>query len=138
MLMIDKKLAPHLNNVVLVEGGARVIKKYKRLMLRRIRWTEPSPEDGGLQQGAEENDDQNDEDEEAVKESTDSKCHLIWEGVTNQPIFDRFRAVYDIRTDGEGRSVFSERGQEHFWNSAINFQPGRAIGFEEEADPNLN
>ena len=136
--MIDKKLAPHLNNVVLVEGGARVIKKYKRLMLRRIRWTEPSTEDDRVQSTAEENDDQDDEEDEAIKESSDNKCHLIWEGVTNQAIFDRFRAIYDIRTDGEGRRVFLERGQEHFWNSAINFQPGRSMGFEEEADANLN
>ena len=38
--MVDKRLAPHLNNVVLVEGGSRTIKKYKRLMLRRIKWSD--------------------------------------------------------------------------------------------------
>ena len=129
MLMIDKKLAPHLHNVVLVEGGARVIKKYKRLMLRRINWVPaPADEDQKL------NEDHDETYEDEAKESADKKCHLIWEGATNQPVFDRFRAIYDIRTDGEGRKVFSEKNQEHFWNSAINFQPGRAIGFEEEAE----
>ena len=39
-IVVDKRLTPHLNNVVLVEGGVRVIKKYKRLMLRRIKWSE--------------------------------------------------------------------------------------------------
>ena len=37
-IMIDKRSAPHLNNLVLVEGGPKVIKKYKKLMLRRIKW----------------------------------------------------------------------------------------------------
>ena len=60
--MIDKKLATHLNNVVLVEGGTRAIQKYKRLMLRRIKWKEPSDavgvhEDGTQRDGEDENDD---------------------------------------------------------------------------------
>jgi U4/U6 small nuclear ribonucleoprotein PRP3 len=40
-------MAPELPNLVLVEGGPRVIKKYKRLMLRRIKWNEkPRPRKG--------------------------------------------------------------------------------------------
>jgi hypothetical protein len=38
MLVVNKSVAPHLGNVVFVEGGVRVIKRYKRLMLRRIKW----------------------------------------------------------------------------------------------------
>ena len=37
LVIADKKLGPHtLNNVLFVEGGLRAIKKYKRLLLRRI------------------------------------------------------------------------------------------------------
>lgn len=35
-------MAPDLPNMVLIEGGPRAIKKYKRLMLRRIRWNDKS------------------------------------------------------------------------------------------------
>ena len=36
----DPKYAPHLHNFVLIEGGHRAVTKYKRLMLRRIKWIE--------------------------------------------------------------------------------------------------
>ena len=75
--MVDKRLAPHLNNVVMVEGGGRTIKKYKRLMLRRIKWSEGGNVD---KDGKEE---ESGSDEEGLKESLDHKCHLVWEGVTN-------------------------------------------------------
>jgi hypothetical protein len=32
-------MAPDLPNLVLVEGGPRAIKRFKRLMLRRIDWS---------------------------------------------------------------------------------------------------
>lgn len=39
----DLAMAPaDLPNMVLIEGGPRAIKKYKRLMLRRINWNEKS------------------------------------------------------------------------------------------------
>jgi len=39
----DYNMAPaDLPNLVLIEGGPRAIKKYKRLMLRRIKWNEKS------------------------------------------------------------------------------------------------
>ncbi len=39
----DYTMAPSdLPNMVLIEGGPRAIKKYKRLMLRRIKWNEKS------------------------------------------------------------------------------------------------
>ena len=41
-MVVDKKLAPHLHNLVLVEGGARAILKYKKLLLRRMKWQKPS------------------------------------------------------------------------------------------------
>lgn len=42
-LIADYNMAPSdLPNLVLIEGGPRAIKKYKRLMLRRIKWNEKS------------------------------------------------------------------------------------------------
>ncbi len=38
ILMADQTMAPDLPNLVIVEGGPRAIKRFKRLMLRRIDW----------------------------------------------------------------------------------------------------
>jgi U4/U6 small nuclear ribonucleoprotein PRP3 len=38
MLLADQTMAPDLPNLVVVEGGPRAIKRFKRLMLRRIDW----------------------------------------------------------------------------------------------------
>jgi U4/U6 small nuclear ribonucleoprotein PRP3 len=37
-LIADLTMAPDLPNLVIVEGGPRAIKKFKRLMLRRVDW----------------------------------------------------------------------------------------------------
>jgi hypothetical protein len=37
-LIADQTMAPDLPNLVIVEGGPRAIKKFKRLMLRRVDW----------------------------------------------------------------------------------------------------
>lgn len=39
-LVADQNTVPDLPNLVIVEGGPRAIKKYKTLMLRRIKWDE--------------------------------------------------------------------------------------------------
>jgi U4/U6 small nuclear ribonucleoprotein PRP3 len=37
-LIADQTMAPDLPNLVIVEGGPRAVKKFKRLMLRRVDW----------------------------------------------------------------------------------------------------
>ena len=64
-IVVDKRLAPHLNNVVLVEGGVRVIKKYKRLMMRRIKWSEQ------VKDGDDQKDVGEESEESEIKESID-------------------------------------------------------------------
>ena len=72
-------------------------------------------------------------DEEGVKESLDHKCHLVWEGVTNQAQFgDKLKVVYDVRTEVDGRKPFLDKKCEYLWDSVMNFQSGRAIGLGEE------
>lgn len=52
-------------NLVIVEGGPKAIKKFKRLMLQRIKWAD-----------GKESDDDN-EDESASKKT--APCVLVWE-----------------------------------------------------------
>lgn len=48
-MSVDKAMAPkNLPNIVFVEGGLRAIKKYRRLLLRRIKWQ--PPQDGEPEQ----------------------------------------------------------------------------------------
>lgn len=120
LLVIDKQRAPHLHNLVFVEGGKTTIKKYKRLMLRRVKWVPVDEKD--------EANDQESGDEEQLVESTDLKCHLIWEGVSNRPAFGKFQAFYDVSSDQEGRALFAEKDMEHLWTFATNLQAKRQFG----------
>uniref|UniRef100_H3AQQ6 U4/U6 small nuclear ribonucleoprotein Prp3 n=1 Tax=Latimeria chalumnae TaxID=7897 RepID=H3AQQ6_LATCH len=56
-------------NVVVVEGGPKAQKRFKRLMLHRIKWDEQTSNSKG--------DDDDGSDEESVKKS--NKCTLVWE-----------------------------------------------------------
>lgn len=96
--------------LVFVEGAAKSIKAYKRLMLVRMRWTENPSLDafvGATDQANDEDDDMPDQqtsesvepsktDETSVKEKpqdlTDNYCHLIWEGPLLERSFRYFRA----------------------------------------------
>lgn len=53
-------------------------------MLRRIQWTSAAANSGNMEI------DGGDNEIDEVKESTDLKCHLVWEGVSTKPIFDKF------------------------------------------------
>lgn len=39
-LIADHHIAPDLPHLIMVEGGPTAIKRYKKLMLRRIQWTQ--------------------------------------------------------------------------------------------------
>ena len=69
-----------MNNALFVEGGIRTIKKYKRLLLRRIKWVKPEGEGESQEQDQEMSD--NEANEESEETSIDLKCHLIWEGIS--------------------------------------------------------
>ena len=85
--------------------------KYKRLMLRRIKWVDQDDVEMANSSGS----------EDMAQESADLKCHLVWEGATNVPQFgDKFRAFYGVKNETEGRRVFSEKTQ-YLWESIVNF-----------------
>ena len=75
---------------MLVEGGFRTIKKYKRLLLNRIRWDNVADIE-------DENNNAMEKDNEVS--SNDFKCHLVWEGNSNQSIFGKFQTFYNIKSD---------------------------------------
>ncbi|XP_033207455.1 uncharacterized protein LOC117167015 [Belonocnema kinseyi] len=85
-------------NVVVVEGGAKQLSKYKRLMLHRIKWEEDIVKDT----------DGND---------VPNKCVLVWEGTSKSRHFN------DVKTkvcpiERAARDHFKKHQVEHYWDLA--------------------
>ncbi|GFP93068.1 U4/U6 small nuclear ribonucleoprotein prp3 [Phtheirospermum japonicum] len=93
-------------SVVVVEGGAKSIKRYGKLMLRRIDWTAAVKK---------EEDAENDEEKKPL-----NKCVLVWQGSVAKPNFNRF-FVQECRTETASRRFFSDHGVAHYWDLAVNF-----------------
>ncbi|KAI8969442.1 pre-mRNA processing factor 3-domain-containing protein [Trametes punicea] len=119
-------------SMVYVEGAAKFIRQYKRLMLRRIAWTEPARERGGEDvelEGEEEGEGGNgkgkavapggSEDGQASLE--DNHCWLIWEGQLRDRAFKNFKPR-SCPTDAAAKEVLGEK-LAGFWDQAKNWKP---------------
>lgn len=93
-------------SVVVVEGGAKAIKRYGKLMLRRIDWSAVVEK---------EEEEENEDEEKAV-----NKCVLVWQGSVGKPSFSRF-SVQECRSEAAARKFFSDHGVGHYWDLALNF-----------------
>ncbi|CAG9823250.1 unnamed protein product [Phaedon cochleariae] len=84
--------------VVVVEGGPKQQKKYKRLMLQRIKWEEDTVRDpDGLQ--------------------VPNKCVLVWEGTSKQRHFGEVKFKV-CPTERLAREHFKKHKAEHYWDLA--------------------
>lgn len=83
-------------NVVVVEGGPKQQKKYKKLMMERIKWAEES---------------------RSKDAELESKCQLIWEGSVPERSFGemQFKAC---PTESFARDHFKKHGVEQYWDLA--------------------
>uniref|UniRef100_A0A9L0SD72 U4/U6 small nuclear ribonucleoprotein Prp3 n=2 Tax=Laurasiatheria TaxID=314145 RepID=A0A9L0SD72_HORSE len=95
-------------NVVVVEGGPKAQKKFKRLMLHRIKWDEQTSNTKG--------DDDEESDEEAVKKT--NKCVLVWEGTAKDRSFGEMK-FKQCPTENMAREHFKKHGAEHYWDLAL-------------------
>lgn len=77
-------------NLVIVEGGEKSIKFYKRLMTSRIDW--------GLQ-------------------PNQSKCAIVWEGQLRQLSFKKWSRMY-TNSDEEAIALLSRFGVQNYWRQA--------------------
>lgn len=141
-------------NVIYVEGAAKFIKNYKRLMLHRIAWTEPARPRGGEDvELAEPNSDvEGNANGDAVGEDVtssnqakgkgkavdggegeegesngsleDNKCWLIWEGTLRERTFTGFKAR-SCPTEREAKELLGD--MKGYWDMAKNWK-----GEEEE------
>ncbi|NWI70718.1 PRPF3 protein, partial [Todus mexicanus] len=95
-------------NVVVVEGGPKAQKKFKRLMLHRIKWDEQTSNTKG--------EDEDESDEEAVKKT--NKCSLVWEGTAKDRSFGEMK-FKQCPTENMAREHFKKHGAEHYWDLAL-------------------
>lgn len=86
-------------NIVVVEGGPNQQKKFKRLMLQRIKWNEEQATKDGTEQG----------------EKIENRCILVWEGTVVQRCFGDI--LFKLcPTETFAREFFKKRGVEHYWD----------------------
>ncbi|NWR26336.1 PRPF3 protein, partial [Emberiza fucata] len=91
-------------NVVVVEGGPKAQKKFRRLMLHRIKWDERTSATKG------------EGDEESVKKT--NECSLLWEGTAKERSFGEMK-VKPCPTENAAREHLRRHRAEHCWDLAL-------------------
>ncbi|KAF8877185.1 pre-mRNA processing factor 3-domain-containing protein [Infundibulicybe gibba] len=122
-------------SMVYVEGAAKFIKNYKRLMMHRIAWTEAARPRGAEEVELEDPDsDVEDEEstskikvapkaasEEPGRSLEDNKCYLVWEGMLRDRSFNNFKAK-SCPTDRDAKDVLGDK-LKGYWDQAKNWKP---------------
>ncbi|KAM8826281.1 U4/U6 small nuclear ribonucleoprotein Prp3 [Synchiropus picturatus] len=91
-------------NLVVVEGGPKSQKKFKRLMMHRIKWEEHNSK----------RDDPNGDDDTR----RNNKCWLIWEGTAKDRSFGDMK-FKQCPTESMAREHFKKHRTEHYWDLAL-------------------
>ncbi|KAL1508722.1 hypothetical protein AB1Y20_004817 [Prymnesium parvum] len=101
-------------NLVVVEGGPKAQKRYRKLLTQRIDWAEMADDD---------DDDDDEEDRDEARRRASQVCKLVWEGAVVKPHFKNFR-VEAARTYEAARKVLKDKGCEHYFDMAVRFGTG--------------
>lgn len=91
-------------NLVVVEGGPKSQKKFKRLMMHRVKWEEHNSKR-----------DDPDGDDDTKR---NNKCYLIWEGTAKERSFGEMK-FKQCPTENMAREHFKKHGTEHYWDLAL-------------------
>ena len=105
-------------SLIVVEGGEWGIKKYKKLMLNRIDWSENAPSRDSTVQGKQQRGWLKAEDGRGqLKDMSTNSCTLIFEGEVKVQAFRKWGSKI-CETDSEAREVLSRVKMENFWQLA--------------------
>ncbi|KAF2157902.1 PRP3-domain-containing protein [Myriangium duriaei CBS 260.36] len=108
-------------NLVIVEGGAHSVNAYKKLMLNRIKWDENVASLGDRQQQSKEEEGkdwlQPLDDEGRLKDLSDNRCTLVWEGDEKGRAFRKWGSRV-CETDGEAKDALARMRMENMWTLA--------------------
>jgi U4/U6 small nuclear ribonucleoprotein PRP3 len=124
-------------SLVYVEGPQKFIRRYKRLMLQRITWTEAARPRGNDAVELEDNEDgdvaENEvipipgssstggEEQEGNVSLDDNACFLVWEGLLRDRVFNNFKGK-NCPTDALAKELLGER-LKGYWDQAKNWKP---------------
>lgn len=91
-------------SIVIVEGGPKGIRKFKRLMLQRINWQDLSAADASM----------------SAPQEGPNRCALVWEGFVKHPQFQKFR-MKALPTEGKVRELLRRCQCEEYFELVKNF-----------------
>ncbi|KAF7730098.1 hypothetical protein EC973_003044 [Apophysomyces ossiformis] len=99
-------------SIVIVEGGPKGIKAYKKLMLRRIDWNDmPPPKHGSTEDSG------MDLDMYRGNGQEENRCFLVWEGQVKNKAFRKF-TWRTFASEKMARDELSKWHVEHYWDAA--------------------
>ncbi|KAH6570270.1 hypothetical protein BASA61_009408 [Batrachochytrium salamandrivorans] len=101
-------------NAVIVEGGPKGIKAYKKLMLRRIDWEQKNSNEG------DQDDERDGQYDETDSISAPKRCLLVWEGEVTERSFRTFR-FKSLPTDSMVREYLKKMHAVQYWDAVCNF-----------------
>jgi U4/U6 small nuclear ribonucleoprotein PRP3 len=104
-------------NLVVVEGGARSINNYRKLMLNRIDWTENAGPNA-VREGNREAQASwlAAEDEKGeLKDLSLNSCTLLWEGQAKSRSFRKWLGARVCESDAAAKDVLTRSKMENFW-----------------------
>jgi U4/U6 small nuclear ribonucleoprotein PRP3 len=110
-LISKKNLLTKYPSMIYVEGGALAIKKYKNLLLRRIRWDKSKPIE----------DEEMSDTVNQTEYKINPKCLLVWEGTIKKRLYDKWR-LNTFRSETDAKKKLSEKNLEHYWNLILSFK----------------
>jgi U4/U6 small nuclear ribonucleoprotein PRP3 len=116
-IMMKKNLNLNLPSLVYVEGGPLSIKKFKTLLLRRIKWSEKKKE---------EDKDESKSEEVQLKSNHEDfpinpECLLVWEGNVKKRYYEKWKMT-EVKSENDVKKILQEKGIDHFWNSVISYK----------------
>ncbi|KAI5951780.1 PRP3 [Candida jiufengensis] len=109
-------------NLIIVEGGEKSIKQYKKLLMNRIKWEEVisnEGEDEAMIETSNSNKSNGDNDDD--DNDTKNSCKIIWEGQLPDVNFQKWSIMYS-RNDDEAMNVLKKFKLENYWRLAKTYK----------------
>ncbi|KAG4095028.1 pre-mRNA processing factor 3-domain-containing protein [Neocallimastix lanati (nom. inval.)] len=110
--------------MVVVEGGPKGIKQYKKLMLRRIDWSDSKKMNTDEEQGDEGEKEEGDNgtgEGETSKEKKENKCFLVWEGSIKERLFKNGFKFKPCPTEYKVQETLEKFNATHYWELVKNY-----------------
>jgi len=108
--------------LICAEGGQKSVRDYTKLLLNRINWAEndiPPVREGN--RVAKEKWLQAQEEDGTLKDLSENRCVLVFEGETSSRVFRKW-AFRVVETDKEAMDALSKAKMENFWTQAKSIQ----------------